>query len=43
MEKRQLFAEEEVLRRPGDTGSTEEEHKLTEVNQHLAKGTEPVS
>jgi xylulokinase len=28
---------------PGDTESTEEGHKLTEIDQHLAKGTEEVS
>ena len=43
LEERQLFAEEEVLRRHCDPGSTEEEHKLTEIDQHLAKGTEEVS
>ena len=43
LEERQLFPEEEVFRRQGNTGSTEEEHKPTEVDQHLAKGTEEVS
>ena len=43
LEERQLFAEEEVLRRQCDTGSTEEKHELTKVDQHLAKGTEEVS
>ena len=43
LEERQLFPEEEVLRRQYDTGSTEEEHKPAEVGQHLAKGTEEVS
>ena len=43
LEKRQLFAEKEILSRQCDTGPTEEEHQLTEIDQHLAKGTEEVS
>ena len=43
LEERQLFPEEEVLRRQGDTRSAEYEHKPTEVDQHFAKGTEEMT
>ena len=43
LEERQLLPEEEVLRCQCETGPTEEEHKLTRVDQHNAKGTEEVS
>ena len=43
LEERQLFPEEEVLRRQGNAGSTEEDHEPTEVGQDLAKDAEKVS
>ena len=43
LEKRQLLAEEAVLRRQGDPGSSEEEHKPREVDQHFVNGPDAVS
>jgi hypothetical protein len=42
-EKGQLFSEEEILGRQPAAGSSEEEDKPTEVDQHLANGPEAVN
>ena len=42
LEKRQLSAEEEVLRHQGDPGSSEKEHKPREVDQHFVTGSQAV-
>jgi hypothetical protein len=42
LEQGQLLSREEILSRHCDTGSSEEEHKPTEVDQHFVNGSEAV-
>jgi hypothetical protein len=43
LKKRPLLSEEQILSRHCDTGSSEEEYKPREVDQHLAEGCQEVS